>query len=222
MNFEKIKLYSTNLVAQKGFYTETLGFELLEDTAHFFTLKIGKTALQFVEKQEATNYHYAFNIPSNQGAEALLWLKERVAVLDWKGTDLVDFSDWNAEAIYFYDKDDNIVEFIARKNLNSPTTATFDASQVLEVSEMGAPTNDVQGVYNRIQQYFPIEKYSGDLTRFAALGDEHGLFIVIDRQQKKWIPREDVAYFSPFEVRLKHQRHRFDLKYENGQFEVLC
>jgi catechol-2,3-dioxygenase len=220
MNFEKITIYSSNLAAQKVFYTETLEFELLIDELDSFTLKIGGTALQFVEKQGATNYHYAFNIPSNQGVEALTWLKERVDILDWNGADLVDFSDWNAEAMYFYDKDDNIVEFIARKNLNIPNTARFDASQVLEVSEMGAPTRDVQGVYDRLSQFFSIEKYSGNLTRFAAMGDEHGLFIVIDNQQKKWIPREDEAYFSPFEVRLKHQNNHFGLKYENGQFEV--
>ena len=220
MNFEKITIYSANLAAQKVFYTETLGFELLAEKNNSFTLKIGKTALQFVEKQAATNYHYAFNIPSNQGGEALAWLKERVAILDWKGADLIDFSDWNAEAMYFYDKDDNIVEFIARKNLNIPTIATFDASQVLEVSEMGTPTKDVQGVYNRLSQFFLIEKYSGNFTRFAAMGDEHGLFIVIDNQQKKWIPRDDEACFSPFEVRLKHQNNHFELKYENGQFEA--
>lgn len=218
MNFEKIKIYSANLAAQKVFYTTTLGFELLEEKTNSFIVKIGKTALQFLERQGATNYHYAFNIPSNKGAEALAWLKERVEILDWRGAALVDFSDWNAEAVYFYDKDDNIVEFIARKNLNIKVTAKFDIRQVLGISEMGAPTDNVQEVYNRLQQFFPIEMYSGDLTRFAAMGDEHGLFIVINNQQKKWIPREDEAYFSPFEVRLKHQDTFWELKYENGQF----
>lgn len=218
MNFEKITIYSTNLVAQKAFYTETLGFKLLVEKSNSFTLEIGKTALQFVEKQGARNYHYAFNIPSNQGTEALAWLKERVNILDWNGADLVDFSNWNAEAMYFYDKDNNIVEFIARKNLNIRSKAKFDASQVLEISEMGAPTEDVQAVYNDLHQFFPVEKYSGDLARFAAMGDEHGLFIVIDNRQKKWIPREDEAYFSPFEVCLKHQEKDFELKYENGRF----
>lgn len=219
MNFEKITIYSANLAAQKNFYTEVLGFKLIEKASDFFTLEIGKTALQFIEKEGATNYHYAFNIPSEQGAEALAWLKERVEILDWNGQDLVDFSDWNAEAMYFYDKDHNIVEFIARKNLNIPTKAKFDARQVLEISEMGAATQDVQGVYDRIHQYFPIEKYSGDLSRFAAMGDEQGLFIVIDNKVKKWIPREDEAYFSPFKVCLQHQGKYFELKYENGQFE---
>lgn len=85
INFEKITIYSANLVAQKIFYTETLGFELLKEEQHCFTLKAGKTALQFVEKQDATTYHYAFNIPSNQGAEALAWLRQRVTILDCKG-----------------------------------------------------------------------------------------------------------------------------------------
>ena len=219
MNFEKITIYSKNLTAQKAFYTKKLGFKLVAEKSNSFILEIGKTNLQFIEKQDATNYHYAFNIPSNQGAEALAWLQERVETLDWNGETLVDFSDWNAEAMYFYDKDDNIVEFIARKNLNISIEAKFDANQVLGVSEMGVPTENVRGVYDRIHQYFPIEKYSGDLSRFAAMGDEHGLFIVIDNRQKKWIPREDEAYFSPFEVCLKHQDEYFELKYKNGQFE---
>lgn len=219
MNFEKIKIYSANLAAQKMFYTQVLGFELLEEKAQAFTLKIGKTALQFIEKQTATNYHFAFNIPSNQGMQALNWLKDRVEILDWNGMDLVDFSDWNAEAMYFYDKDANIVEFIARKNLNIETTLPFDANQVLEISEMGAPTQDVQGVYDNLQGVFPIQIYSGNLRRFAAMGDEQGLFIVIDNKQKKWIPRDDEAYYSPFEVHLKHQGKYVALKYENGQFE---
>jgi len=70
-----------------------------------------------------------------------------------------------------------------------------------------------------LHQFFSIEKYSGDLTRFAAIGDEHALFIVIDKEQKKWIPREDEACFSAFEVCLKHQDQYFELKYENEQFK---
>lgn len=219
MNFEKITIYSANLAAQKVFYTETLGFELLKEEQHCFTLKAGRTALQFVEKQDATPYHYAFNIPSNQGPEALAWLRKRVAILDCKGADLADFTKWNAEAIYFYDEDDNIVEFIARKNLNNPTTATFDVSQIVEVSEMGVPTKSIRGIYDYLSQLFSIERYSGDFNRFTAMGDEHGLFIVID-DEKTWIPKDDEAYFSPFEVCLKHENNRFELKYENGQFEA--
>ncbi len=218
MNFNKIKLYSVNLAAQISFYTQTLGFELLEKTANTFSLKIGKTVLQFVEKSGATNYHYAFNIPSNKGAEALKWLQQRVSILDWQGMDLVDFSDWNAEAMYFYDKDMNIVELIARKNLNMDRKEAFGVDQVLEVSEIGVPTNAVKAVYKSLLQTFPIERYSGDLARFAALGDEHGLFIVINNKQKKWIPRDDEAHFSPFEVHLKHQNSHFELQYKNGMF----
>lgn len=221
MNFEKICLFSTNLAKQKAFYTKVLAFELLEDLPNSFTLKIGETALQFIEREVATNYHYAFNIPSNKGAEALEWLKQRVEILDWNGQELVDFSDWNAEAMYFYDEDHNIVEFIARKNLKRNETAPFDASQVLEVSEMGAPTSDVRGVYDYLRTSFPIERYSGDLERFAAMGGEQALFIVIDHKEKKWIPRDDEPYYSPFKIKLRHKDKCFHFKYEKGFFSRL-
>jgi len=213
MNFKKFTLYSSNIIQQKAFYTNILGFELLEEQANCFTLKIGITALQFVYKKDATLYHFAFNIPSNQGAAALAWLKKRVKVLDYENQELVDFINWNAEAMYFYDMDGNIVEFIARKNLQDNSNFPFSINNILEISEIGIPTNDVQAIYNQIQTKFPIEIYSGDLTRFAALGDERGLFIVINKNTKKWIPRDDEPYSSPFKVQLEFEGQPFSLSF---------
>lgn len=213
MNFKKLILYSSNIIQQKAFYTNVLGFELLEEQTNSCTLKIGKTALQFIDKKDATPYHFALNIPSNQGAAALAWLKERVAILDFEGQELVDFTDWNAEAMYFYDMDGNIVEFIARKNLQDNSNLPFSINNILEISEIGIPTNDVQGLYHQIQTTFPIEKYSGDLSRFAALGDERGLFIVINKNIKKWIPRDDEPHSSPFEVQLEFKGKPFSLSF---------
>lgn len=216
MKFKQIKLYTSKLEEQKKFYTQVLGMTLLEEKENSFILSIGKTKLEFVYKLEATPYHFALNIPSNQGAEALAWLKERVAVLDFEGQELVDFKDWNAEAMYFYDADNNIVEFIARKNLKEIRQDAFSVNSILEVCEIGVPTDNVASFYNSIQEFFAIEVYSGDLTRFAALGDERGLFIVINDEVKKWIPRDDEPFRSPFEVELEFRKALFKISFEDG------
>lgn len=217
MNFKHIKLYSANLSAQKNFYIQLLGLELIAEGTNYFTIQVGQTALSFEAQEGAKPYHYAFNIPSNQGENAVNWLKERVSILDVEGEDLVDFYYWNAEAMYFYDEDKNIVEFIARKNLNIQHAGPFDSTQILEISELGIPTHSVEGIYQSIQHYFPVELYSGNLERFAALGDEHGLFIVINKEQKKWMPRNDEAYPAPFELTLTHRDVEWQLSYKNGQ-----
>ena len=215
MKLKLVTLYSSNLKEQKEFYTQ-LGFRLLEEQPDSISLKIGKTLLRFVYRKTATIYHFALNIPSNQGAAALALLKKRVEILDLEGAELVDFANWNAEAMYFYDADKNIVEFIARKNLADNSDLPFSADNVLEISELGVPTDNITTVYKAIRRKFPIEIYSGSLDRFCAAGDERGLFIIIDNALKKWIPRDDVAVASDFEILLEFEGQEFGLVYENG------
>ena len=215
MIFKKITFYSSDIKGQKHFYSYTLGFEIINDSKKHFTIKTGNTLLRFVFREHATNYHFAFNIPSNQAHQALDWLKQRVQILDHKGYEIVPFVDWNAEAIYFYDNDNNIVEFIARKNLNNQINTPFSEQNVIEVSEIGLPVINVESVYNSIRKKFPIEIYSGSLNLFCAAGDERGLFIIIDNTLKKWIPRDDEAFSSPFIVDLEFADEEFQLIYEN-------
>ena len=49
-------------------------------------------------------------------------------------------------------------------------------------------------MYENFQQ--PI--YDGTLQRFAAIGDEEGLFIIVNHN-KKWMPTNDLAQLIDFE-----------------------
>ncbi len=215
MIFKEITFYSSDIKGQKKFYSCTLGFKIISEADNFFTVQAGNTLLSFVFREDATNYHFAFNIPCNQAVQALSWLKQRVTVLDHKGYEIVPFVDWNAEAVYFYDNDKNIVEFIARKNLNNQANTLFSAQNVSEVSEIGLPVDNVESVFDSIRKKFPVQIYSGNLSQFCAAGDERGLFIIIDNNSKKWIPRDDDAFRSPFIVNLEFSGSAFQLIYEN-------
>ncbi|MCH2023119.1 MAG: VOC family protein [Saprospiraceae bacterium] len=219
MYIKEITLYSSKISAQKQFYTDVLGFKLLNDEIDSFSLKVGKTRLNFVYNKNATNYHFAFNIPSNQASEALNWLKKRVDILDHCGYELVPFINWNAEAMYFYDMDRNIVEFIARKNLNDNRSNEFSAENILEISEIGVPTDNPESVIKNIRKHFPIEIYSGSLEQFCAAGDERGLFIIIEDATKNWIPRDDKAFRSPFDLTANFKGKNYTLSYINGTIE---
>lgn len=216
MQFKKVTLYSSNLAAQRDFYTQVLGFDCISYSTEELVLQTGKTLLEFRYRSETTIYHFAFNIPSNQGAEALDWLKERVEILDFEGDELVEFDFWNAQAMYFYDADGNILEYIARRNLKANSTTPFSGNSVLEISEVGLSTTSLETIYNKIQEQFAIPIFSGSLDRFAALGNEHALFIVIDRAQKKWIPRDEEAHYSPFMVAIEFEEKDYQIIYENA------
>jgi catechol-2,3-dioxygenase len=132
---------------------------------------------------------------------------------------------WNAEAIYFYDPADNVLEFIARKNLNIVANEKFSSKSVINISEMAMPVNDVKAHFDFLNnefEDFSIEKYSGDYKRFCASGDEEGLFIIVDTKVKKWYPTNKPSLAFPFEIWFESNNKNYHLiEKETFTFEVL-
>ena len=160
-------------------------------------------------------YHFAINIPSNKEKQALEWLKERVEILTYEGLETQYFDFWNAYAIYFYDADKNIVEFIARKKLQHNTTTKFDKESLLGISEVGIPTSSIAKEYQILKSITGIGIYSGSIERFCAVGDETGLFILINKGIKKWFPTMDLAMSSDFKIRFSEKGKEYVFTYEN-------
>ncbi len=214
MKIEELILETSSIEQQYEFYTQILNVKVIEKSATSFSIKAGTSILTFKYNNNAKTYHFAFNIPANKIEEALCWLKERVVVMDVEGKPIADFKAWNAVAIYFYDKANNIVEFIARKNLEHETKQRFDSSQILNISEIGMPTSNIELLYSEINKIKKIAIFDGDFDRFCALGDEEGLFILIDKHKKKWYPQDDIVYSSPFEI-----KGTFNFKFNGEKIE---
>ncbi|GAA4843592.1 VOC family protein [Algivirga pacifica] len=214
MKIQELTLYSRNLPRQKSFYQNTLGLEITQETDTFFEITTQNTLLRFEEKSDATPYHFAFNIPSEKEEEVMEWLQQKVKILPFQGEKLVDFSAWNAKAMYFKDMDGNIVEFISRRNLQYPFHAPFDVKQLWEVSEIGMPTKRVSSIYGELKSVASIDFFDGDRERFLAAGGEHGLFIIIDYQQKDWIPTDDKALPSAFRCTFESNGKVYEIEYK--------
>ena len=214
MIINKLRIYTSQLPEQSNFYEKVLGLTLTNKTENSVDFKIGYSIFTLSQKDSATPYHFAINIPANKDREALDWLKQRVPVLKDDDAELIDFSNWNAKAMYFYDCDKNIVELIARRNLNIQTDAPFDQNHFLGISEIGLPVQNIEDTYRQIQAIKDIKIYDGNLDRFCAVGDEQGLFIIIDQNKKRWFPCNDAAYSSDFEI-----HGDFNIEFRNGQIK---
>lgn len=212
MKMEKLILFTNNLELQVDFYATVLEFQIINSTPESCSFKIGQSTLVFQYKKESAPYHFAFNIPSNKEDEALKWLKERVEILLFDENEIIDFSSWNAKSIYFYDADKNIVEFIARKNLNLNFTEKFSSRSILNISEIGVVTTQIQALFKRLNQIREIDVFSGDFERFCAVGDENGLFIIVHNQLKKWFPTGDKIYNSDFII-----KGDYNFEFKNGK-----
>lgn len=216
MKINEVILFSKNLKAQKQFYQSTLGVELVEESSTKITFRFGESFLSFIASETFKVAHLAFNIPSNKINEAFSWLSDKTTLLDYNGEQITTFSNWNAEAIYFYDTDGNIMEFIARHNLNIEDDLSFSATSILNISEVGIPVDDIELVYTTLKVINPLPIYDGDFNRFCAVGNEEGLFILVDRNKKQWYPTMQKIELTDVIV-----KGDYNFEYKNGIIKEL-
>ncbi|MCM4171879.1 glyoxalase [Arenibacter sp. TNZ] len=220
MKIQELRLYSPKIRVQERFYSQVLGLPIIDRSNSHVSIQIGNSILHFEYRQTATPYHFAINIPSNKEEEALKWLKSRCPILKDGQDELINFTAWNAKAIYFYDEAQNIVELIARKNLKNASDHNFGQEQFLEISEIGVPTTDIEREYNSLTKVLDITIYDGGFGNFCAIGDENGLFICINRNRKNWYPTQDKAYPSEFEIKLSQKGKIYGIEFKNGKIKV--
>ena len=221
MQIKELKIYSSHLKEQTHFYTNVLGLTVVKHTEKNVVFQMGKSMLNIEYKPKTTPYHLAINIPSNKEIEALHWVKSKVDILMNGSQEIQDFEFWNAKAIYFYDSDQNIVELIARKNLNNSIEQKFDTDQLIEISEIGLPTKDIEKEFIQLNNSTGIEIYDGDFDRFCAIGDENGLFICINKTIKDWFPTNDKAFSSDFEIKLTEKGKTYQIAYKNEKIQMI-
>ncbi len=212
MQIQKLQLYTHRLAGQRQFYTQTLGLPLREDSPTAFAVQAGSTRLRFEEVERQHYYHFAFNIPPFQYEEALEWLRARVPLLRDGDTELIDFSNWNAYAMYFEDPGGNILEFIARRDIDAPSPSTFGPDRLLSISEIGLSVASVEAAFAKINAAAAVPFYSGNRENFCAAGDPEGLFIIVDHNNKEWYPTGRPARFFPLTVQFSENGQPYQLQ----------
>ncbi len=223
MKIKTLTLPSSNIDSMREFYTNGLGLPLVREDDQGFTLQAGSTRLTFshTENGSAPKQHFAFNIPPNLFHEAKAWLAERTELVRGKeGQVEFDFSNWNALGMYFLDPAGNIGELIARDMLPEAETSRFTAANILSVSEIGIPVPNVPETVELLRQVAGLEPYRGETETFAAVGDENGLLIVVQRG-REWYPKTGVtAEFLQMEIRIESGEQTFLLRLEETGLDI--
>ena len=213
MLINELELHTTDLSAQKAFYTNVLGLRATAETDKSFTVQVGTSRLTFVTTHlvnAAPRYHFAFNIPCNQAQNALQWLKTRVTVLpaNADGDEVAELTDWAAEAVYFNDPSGNIVECIARNEYH-PATSTFGSDSLLCISEVGfVSKTDAKTMAASLREKYDITSYQrgSNNTDFWALGADNGLFVVV-ANGRNWFPTETAAQPFPMKIGITNRKN---------------
>lgn len=172
-------------------------------------ITIGSTELVFQHAKAADPfYHFAINIPANKIEEAGTWLKDRAELMwiDQYSNDIADFASWHAKSVYFFDPAGNILELIARFDLDNQTNETFSSKQFLSVSEIGLvfPEKEFDQRTGDLLKRFNLSYFAKQppLPQFKAVGDDEGLFIIVP-ENRSWFPTSKPSGIFKMEIEAK-------------------
>ena len=176
----------------RHFYGDILGLSVAKVETKSLTVAVGGSWVTFREssrEQDRPFYHFAFNIPENKIRSALEWQRRRTSMLpiperlrdpDYPD-EVVNYSHWNAHSIFFLDPAGNVVEYIARHDLKNRASGDFTSADILYPSEIGIIVDDVLETASQLKEVARLEQYRGGDDQFTALGDEHGLLLIMKR-----------------------------------------
>jgi catechol-2,3-dioxygenase len=203
MNIQQVELLAADLQAQKEFYSEILELPV-ELSPAGLRVKAGTTEILFKQAPLGFDgaYHFAFNIPENQFHAAKKWISNRIPLLrDKSGKEDFESKNWNSDSIYFLDADGNILEFIARHTMNNATDNEFNSSHILNVSEIGLPSENVIELANELCTRLGLSVFRQEPNEtFTPVGDDNGLFI-LPIKDRIWMPDSGVpARLLPVKV----------------------
>lgn len=191
MLIREIEICSNDIGATEMFYAGILNLKLLYKNNSQISFVAGNSILTFIKNEQISRpvYHFAFNIPHNQIPECLEWLEPRTEILPVDGQQIADFSNWNAHAIYSYDNNRNVVEWIARHDLNNESQKPFTGRSIECISEIGLVTAHVPAYADKLSFRYRIPIFSKQppQEKFTALGDDYGL-LILSQTGRNWFP----------------------------------
>jgi catechol-2,3-dioxygenase len=202
MQINRVELYTNDLKGTINFYSDLLGLEKAAQDDTTVSFNVGRSVLQFRVSDKPCQYHFAFNIPCNQLQDALAWLSEKGKVIEVApGNKIADFSSWNAEAVYFYDNNGNILECIARHDLQNESDQPFGPAALESISEIGLVVDDPESYAASLADQFGLPYFSKWKLApdFVVLGDDHGLLIIV-KKGRGWYPTQEPAVDCPVTV----------------------
>lgn len=217
MHILDLRLVTSALQQQRDFYAHLLDRPPAAATAEQTTFQVGGSRLSFEQTPSELpgKYHFAFNIPENQFEAAKTWARKYAPLLsDETGADAFYSTNWDAHYLYFYDPAGNIVELIARHTLPNASEAAFSAQSLLSISEIGIAADDVASQVAELQARTGAAPYrwSGN-PAFVPVGDEHGLFIVVQRG-RIWFPNTGLpAVHLPIRVAVENENRSCTLSF---------
>lgn len=204
----ELRLQTHKIAELETFYGHELGLPT-QRHGEKLTIDAGATRIVFSATTEGKPfYHFAFNIPENKLESAVKWQKKRTELVRRNNQDVVHFSKWNADSVFFRDPAENLLEYIARHDLENAATGEFTTTDILYASEIGLVVDDIPKTVTAAKTHLNLDIYRDNAQNFASIGDEHALLVVMKRN-RKWFPaRKRPAKVFPINATIRGPEKR--------------
>jgi hypothetical protein len=218
MEIKQLILQTQSLKELTHFYKTVMELPVQSYGTTGITIRAGSTELIFEQVSTADPfYHFAINIPANKIEEARDWLSARVELIwieQYKSA-VADFVNWHAKSVYFYDPAGNIVELIARFDLDNKTEEPFSSKQFLSIDEAGLvfKQEEFEKRTESLLRDYQLSYFSkqSPLPQFRAVGDNEGLFVIVP-ENRNWFPTKKPSGIFPMEVLYGNKGKNYKLK----------
>ncbi|MDQ0175528.1 hypothetical protein [Bacillus chungangensis] len=203
MIIKELRLKTKRLEALKEFYGELLGFSCKEIGDKQLMIPIGESKLIFEQTLAYGDpyYHVAINIPQNQFQEAKKWIKQYVSLQVEDGEDEVFFQELQAHSLYFLDPAGNIMEFIARHDLQNDRFAAYTAEACLGISEIGIPTEHVVDTAEELVRHgIPVINNEEIVDKQLNFMGKNGVYLIVAPLRRRWIFSDLISKPFPLQV----------------------
>jgi len=216
MKLAHIQIQSNNIQQTATFYKDILDLPIIEKTKNSVSIQAGNSVLEFLENPEFKSiYHFAFNIPENKLDEAIDWCKSKVDLIFIEDQKVItNFENWNANAVYFYDNNGNLLEFIARHDLDNAQTEAFSSKAILNISEIGIVNENPLKLGNQLIEEHGLDFFSknDNTDLFSAVGDDEGLLIIV-KPNRNWYPTQTPSESNKTAVRIENKGNKIELNF---------
>ncbi|ATP39979.1 hypothetical protein CSE16_07910 [Solibacillus sp. R5-41] len=207
MDITNAKLKTHKLKEMKEFYEQILGFTIENETLNSFQITLGKSSIEFNDKDVLGKpyYHFACDIPSNQFGEAKIWIKNKTNLLTENGADEINFTYSVAKSFYFEDPSGNIIEFIARLEDNPSSDKPFSLGSIQKLSEMSLIVPDKMDVVNYLMNNHIVERSDSEITStsLSFMSDKKTkVYLLLASSNRKWLFSEKESKVFPIEISL--------------------
>ncbi|MBT8219644.1 MAG: hypothetical protein KJP00_07460 [Bacteroidia bacterium] len=217
MEIKSLQLFCQSVSRQKVFYQDLLGIAGSSTSESTLDLSFKENLLTFKESDNTCYYHFAFLIPTGSLESAIEYLESKsIDVLPFKGEKIVEFG--TGRAIYFYDPEGNIAEFIERPSLNYPGKKEFEIGDVIKVNEIGLPCKATLSMSRRLMEDYGVVPVQKNLlsSEFRWIGDFNGVFIVT-KIGRPWKPTKKPGIVNDFRIRFSTPKGVFDLSFQDNE-----